>query len=77
MENVKEDNNKVNKNVNVGPQRRDVFNIKCITDKEKREVILNENKLKKVLVNIYNYIKFYILNIITFFFIIIIKYVFN
>ena len=48
MENVKEDNNKVNKNVNVGPQRRDIFNIKCITDKEKREIILNENKLKKV-----------------------------
>jgi hypothetical protein len=33
---------------NIGPQRRDIFNIKCITDKEKREVILNENKLKKV-----------------------------
>ena len=29
-------------------QRRDIFQIKCITDKAKREVILNENKLEKM-----------------------------
>lgn len=28
------------------PKRRDIFEIKCITDKGKRKVILNENKLK-------------------------------
>jgi hypothetical protein len=33
---------------NIGPQRRDIFNIKCITDKEQRTVILNENRLKKM-----------------------------
>ena len=32
----------------LGPQRRDIFNIKCITDKEPRTVILNENRLKKI-----------------------------
>lgn len=32
----------------VFPSRRDIFNIKCITDKQKREVILNENKLAKI-----------------------------
>ncbi len=33
---------------NIGPQRRDIFNIKCVTDKEQRTVILNENRLKKM-----------------------------
>ena len=32
----------------VFPSRRYIFNIKCITDKQKREVILNENKLAKI-----------------------------
>ena len=37
-----------NTSKNIGPQRRDIFNIKCITDKEQRTVILNENRLKKM-----------------------------
>ena len=49
MQNTNLSNGHYNKiEVNDKGIRRDVFELKCITDKDTRKVILNENKLQSV-----------------------------